>query len=376
MSDSVEDHTPFHYDIPTTMKKSLDDIRARIDAIDGRLVKLLNQRAKLGQAIAEVKKRDGRPVYHPARENEILERVVGLNDGPLPDGPLTNIFREIFSATRAVERELKVASLGVAGSYSHLAALKLFGHSAVHLHEASFDDVFAAVEKGQADYAVVPVENSIEGPIGQTLDLLATSPLTVYAEHCYPIRLTVMAKADDLSKVKTLYTHYMPRAQSRRWLGAHLSGVKVVETPSSSEAAARAAKDPDGAAIGSAEAAALYGLSTLVEGIEENPGNQTRFFVMSRTAPPKGKRNKTSLVLSANDEAGALFSILRPFAQGGINLSKIISRPDRSGRWEYRFFIDIDGDADDPKVAACLKKVARSAKSLKIVGAYPAADGV
>ncbi len=274
------------------MKKNLDDIRQRIDAIDERLIKLLNQRAKLGQQIAEVKKRDGGPVYHPGRENDILARVAERNNGPLPDDALQNIYREIFSATRAVERELKVASLGAEGSYSHLASLKLFGHSAVHLHEPSFDDVFDAVEKGRADYAVVPVENSIDGPIGQTLDLLANTPLTIYAEYCLPITLTAMGRVDRVGDAKTLYTHFAPRAQARKWIGAHLAGVKVVETSSSSEAASRAAKDPTGIAIGSVEVAALHGMNILAEGIEESSGNQTRFFVMSRTAPPKGRRTK------------------------------------------------------------------------------------
>lgn len=374
-SDSVEPPARFDYDTSQDMKDNLNDLREKIDKIDEQLVRLFNRRARLGQKVAEVKQRDGKPVYHPDRENEILARVAERNEGPLLDPALQNIFREIFSATRSVERELKIASLGGAGSYSHLASLKLFGHSAVHLLEPNFNDVFAAVEKGRADYGVVPVENSIEGPVGQTLDLLAKTPLTVYAEFYLSIKPTLLSKAKNLGAITTLYTHYMPLAQCRTWVAAHLPQAAVVETGSSSAAAALAAKDPKSAAIGSEEAARLYKLRVLATGIEERADNQTRFFVIAQNPPPPGERNKTSLVLSTADSPGALYEIIRPFADAGVNLSKIQSRPDRSGRWEYLFFIDLDGRADEEPVAGCLAAIRARTTRLTILGSYPAADG-
>jgi len=351
--------------------KSVKQIREKIDKIDQKLVKLLNQRAALAVDIAAVKQKTGSPIFLPARENEILKRVEALNKGPLPDEPLKNIFREIFSATRSVERKIKVASLGPAGTFSNLAAMRMFGSSCVHTLEPSFEAVFRDVEKGVADFGVAPVENAIEGEIGQTLDLFMDSDVNIYGELYYRINHNLLSKAKSMDKIKTLYTHYMPLGQCRRWVAQNLPGARVIETSSTSEAAKMAAKDASSAAIGALEAAKIYGLPVLAGNIEDKPGNQTRFFIISKSKSPRSGKDKTSIMFSISDAAGALSKILRPFAAKGLNLSKIQSRPTKKENWQYVFFIDFDGHRDDPDVKWALNKVKSQTIFLKTLGSYP-----
>lgn len=353
--------------------KDLEKIRKKIDRVDERIIDLLNQRASLAMEIAKLKRKTGSPVYLPARENDILRKVEKKNSGPLPGEALQNVFREIFSATRSVEKEIKVASLGPAGSFSHLAAVRLFGSSLRHVLEPGMDVVFSDVVKGKTDFGVVPVENSIEGEVGQTLDLLMDSPVNIYGELFYRVSQNLLSKSRSLKGIKTLYSHDMPLRQCRQWVARELPGVKIVETSSSSEAARRAARSKTAAAIGAAEAAEIYGLSILAERIEDRPGNQTRFFIISRTKAPRSGNDKTSIILSIKDEPGALGRILRPFAARGLNLSKIQSRLSRERRWKYVFFIDFEGHEDDRKTKDVLKKLESQAVFLKVLGSYPKA---
>ncbi|MBF0293375.1 MAG: chorismate mutase, partial [Nitrospinae bacterium] len=258
--------------------KELAEIRAKIDGLDDKLVVLLNERAELAKKIAEVKRKKGSPVYVQSREIAILKKVALKNAGPLSAEALGGVFREIFSATRSVEKELKIACLGPEGTFSHLAARKMFGTSSVYTLEPGFDGVFRDVEKGSADFGVVPVENTIEGSIGQTMDLLIESQARISGETYFDVHHNLLSLAKSVKSVKTLYTHYQPLGQCRKWLALNLPGVKVVETGSSSQASIRALDDPKGAAIGAMEAAQIYGLGVLAERIEERTGNQTRFF--------------------------------------------------------------------------------------------------
>jgi chorismate mutase/prephenate dehydratase len=351
--------------------KELAGIRAKIDGLDEKLLALLNERAELAKKIAEVKRKKGAPVYVQSREIEILKKVARKNAGPLSAEALAGVFREIFSATRSVEKELKVACLGPAGTFSHLAAQKLFGASSVYALAPGFDGVFRDVEKGSADFGVVPVENMIEGSIGQTMDLLIESQARIFGETYYDVHHNLLSRAKSIRSIKALYTHYMPLGQCRKWIAVNLPGVKVVETSSSSLACLKALDDPKGAAIGALEAASIYGLGVLVERIEERTGNQTRFFVISMDKPPVSGRDKTSIVFSIKDSPGALFKILSPFAERGINLSKIQSRPRKTPDWEYLFFVDFEGNLNDAEVKLALKKVKSHTQFFKALGSYP-----
>jgi len=351
--------------------KDLNEIREEIDSIDEKLVALLNKRATLAQRIARIKKKSGSPVYIPARENHILKRVSELNGGPLSPEALKGVFREIFSATRSVEKEIKVACLGPAGTFSHLAATRLFGSSSIYSLEGGIDAVFKCVEKAGADFGVVPVENTIEGAIGQTMELLIESQVNIFGELYFDVHHNLLSNAAKLKDIKTLYTHYMPKGQCKKWVALNLPGVKIIETSSSTEAAAKAKNDKRGAAIGAAEAAAIYGLNVLAEKIEDMPGNQTRFFVISLDKAPRSGTDKTSIVFSIKDSVGALTKILKPFAAKQINLSKIQSRPRKLAGWEYVFFIDLDGHTDDPDVKWALSKVVSQTTFFKALGSYP-----
>ena len=351
--------------------KGLGEIRGKIDTIDQKLIKLLNQRAKLGVEIAKVKAKTGAPIFLPARENHILEKIGEANNGPLSHESLIHIFREIFSGTRAVEKPLKIACLGPAGSFSHLATLRVFGQSSEHMLEPGIDTVFQNVERGRADFGVVPVENTIEGAVGQTMDLFIDSPVKVIAETYYEIHLNLLSRERKLQDINTLYTHYMPLGQCRSWINRNLPKAKVIQTSSSAEAAQRAGKTKKAAAIGAHAAARIYGLSVLAEKIEERTGNHTRFLVISMQESPRSGCDKTSILFSTKDEPGALSKILGPFATKNLNLSKIQSRPSPVKQWEYVFFADFDGHMDDPDTKWVLKKIKPTTIFLKSLGSYP-----
>ncbi len=349
----------------------LNTLRKKIDEIDKRLVKTLNKRAGLGQKIASIKHKTNSPVFLPARERDILKSVAAENKGPLSNESLGCIFREIFSATRAVEKPITVSFLGPEGSFSHLASLKLFGSSCQRIFETGIDMVFSDVEKERADFGVVPIENSIEGTVGQTHDLLIKSPVKIYAETYFEIHINLLSNASGLKNVKTLYTHYMPLGQCRRWVSQNLPGVKIVEMSSTAAAAKKAAASDKSAALGAYEAAGIYKLGILAEKIEERQGNQTRFLVISLKDSPENGAEKTSIVFSIKDEAGALSEILRPFSVKNLNLSKIHSRPSPEKGWEYVFFVDFDGNASAPEAQWVLKKIKPLTIFLKNLGSYP-----
>lgn len=351
--------------------KKLEDYRKEIDKIDERLLKLINKRAAIGVKIAEVKAKTGSPVFLPARERQILKKIAANNQGPLSAEAACNVFREIFSATRSVEKAMRISCLGPAGSFSHLATLRLFGASVESAFQGGIDMVFDDVEKGVADMGVVPIENSIEGAVGQTLDRFVTSPLKIFGETYLDIHLSLLSLAKKVKDVKTLYTHYMPLGQCRAWVGRNLPGVNIIETSSSAEASIRAREDKTAAALGAPEAAKIYGLGSLAERIEERQDNQTRFLVISRTESPKSGADKTSIIFSTRDEAGALYKILRPFADRGLNLTKIQSRPNPERNWEYVFFVDFDGHMESPEAKKALEKIRPRTVFLKVLGSYP-----
>jgi chorismate mutase/prephenate dehydratase len=345
--------------------------RAEIDALDDRIVALLNDRAKHAVAIGALKT-DG-AAYRPEREAQVLRRVAAAGRGPLPQEALSRIFVEIMSACRSLEQKLAVAFLGPAGTFSEMALTKQFGASVEALPCASIDEVFRAAETGGARYAVVPVENSTEGAVGRTLDLLLSTPLKICAEVVLRVQQNLMAKRAALKSLRRVYSHPQSLGQCQQWLSRHLPAAERVAVASNAEAARVAAKEVRSAAIGPEIAAAHYGLKVLARSIEDDPKNRTRFLVLgSEDAGPSGS-DRTSLVMSAHNRPGAVHELISAFAEHGVSMTRLESRPARTGQWEYFFYVDIEGHQQEPKVAQSLAALREKAPFVKIFGSYPAA---
>jgi chorismate mutase / prephenate dehydratase len=352
------------------MSDSIKGIRRSIDALDRRLVRLLSARARLAQRIGRLK--EG-AAYRPEREAQVLRAIIRSNPGPLADGVLARLFTEIMSACRALEDSLSVAYLGPHGTFSQEAALKQFGANAALVPCLSIDEVFRQVETAATGYAVVPVENSTEGAIGRTLDLLLATPSKICGEVMLPIRQCLMSRAGKLSGIRKVYSHTQSLAQCQQWLARKLPQAERVAVVSNAEAARMAAREPRAAAIGPRTAAALYGLGLLARNIEDEPKNTTRFLVLAaHDAAPSG-RDKTSLILSTRNVPGAIHDLLTPLAANKVSMSRLESRPSRTGLWEYAFYVDVEGHQQDANVARALAALERKATFLKILGSYPAA---
>ncbi|MBM3357867.1 MAG: prephenate dehydratase [Betaproteobacteria bacterium] len=352
------------------MSDKLKQIRDRIDVLDARLVELLSMRARLAQRIGKLKAGD---VYRPEREAQVLRRALAANRGPLSDSALARLFTEIMSACRALEDAMTVAYLGPEGTFSQEAAVKHFGGLTVMRPCASIDEVFRQVETGATGYSVVPVENTTEGAVGRTLDLLLSTSAKICGEVMLPVRQCVMGKARGLRDVRIVYSHTQSLAQCQQWLARHLPHAERVPVVSNAEAARVAARRRNAAAIGSKTAAALYGLKMLARNVEDEPKNTTRFLVLARhDAAPSGK-DKTSLIMSARNVPGAIHELLTPLAEHQVSMTKLESRPSRAGLWEYVFYVDVEGHQQDANVARALAEVERKASFLKNLGSYPAA---
>ncbi|MGH7789353.1 MAG: prephenate dehydratase [Candidatus Binatia bacterium] len=354
---------------------SLEALRAQIDQLDEQLVRLLNRRAGLAVKVGHVKARAGQGAakYAPEREKRVLQRLARLNDGPLRPQHLRMIFREVMSGCLALEQPLRIAYMGPAGTYSQQAAAEQFGSGAALRPYASIDAVFDEVERGRAEYGVVPVENSTEGVVAQTLDRFISSPLAIKAEVLLRIDHCLMARDADPRHVRRIVSHPQSLAQCRGWLGQHFAGVPVEEMASNAAAAAYAARHPGAAAIAGRRAAERYKLKVVAESIQDLPNNVTRFLVISNDVRGKSTGDdKTSILFAVPHESGALFKVLASFAQQRINLSTIESRPLKGRAWEYVFFIDLSGHADEPRMAKALAALRRRALFVKVLGSYPA----
>lgn len=357
-------------------KEQLAKLREDIDRIDREILRLLNERAGFAHRIGEIKHGS---IYRPEREAQILRRLADENHGPLSTEAIQQIFREVMSACLALEQALKVAYLGPAGTYSESAARKHFG-SAPGLEPCpGIDDVFRAVTAGSADYGVVPVENSTEGAVGRTLDLLLTSQLKICGEINLPIHHNLMAKSIKPEQLKRIYSHPQSLAQCQEWLNRHMPGAERIPAASNAEAARLAAQDESAAAIAGAGAAALYGLHTLHANIEDDPANTTRFLVIAEhDAGPSGN-DKTSLACSAQNKPGAVHELLTPLARHGVSMTRFESRPSRSmgglggAQWEYVFYMDLLGHREDAPVRNALEELRRCAGYVKELGSYPLA---
>jgi len=350
--------------------------RRAIDTLDAQIQKLLTRRAEHAQAIAKFKQGGkGGPVYRPEREAQILRKVKARNRGPLPDDNLTRIYREIVSSCRALEQELSVAYLGPAGTFTEEAALKHFGHAVATRPLGAIDEVFREVESGNAVYGVVPVENSTEGVINHTLDMFLVSSLKICGEIELPIHHHLLSRSARPRRVKRVVSHQQSLAQCREWLDANLAGVERQAVSSNAEAARLAARDSRLLAIAGESAARRYRLTSLADNIEDRPDNTTRFLVIGRHPAQASGRDKTSLLLSGRNRPGALARLLAPLARRKINMTRIESRPSRGSRWEYVFFIDLDGHARDRKLKLAMADLEKEAAFLKWLGSYPRAIG-
>lgn len=353
------------------MDNALHGLRQRIDEIDDTILGLLNRRAEIVTEIGRLKRLDQAHPHVPRREQEIFERLERQNPGPFPPEGVRAVFREIMSASLALEQPLKVAYLGPQGTFTHMACLKQFGASAAAVPVNSIKDVFSEVERGRADYGVVPIENSTEGVVTHTLDLLADSQLRIAGEIVQEVSHNLLSRGGVLADVKRIYSHPQALAQCREWLARHAPNIRVVEVYSTARAAELCRDEPDAAAIASDLAARLYGLAVIQKRIEDNPANTTRFLVIAPRSLERTGRDKTSIMVSVKDRVGALYEMLKPFSEYGLNLTKIESRPSRRKAWEYFFYIDIEGHVDDQPVKQALEALRPQCQVMKVLGSYP-----
>ncbi len=356
---------------------TLAELRQQIDALDAHILSLLNTRATCAQRVAEVKlaeQPDITTFYRPEREAQVLRRIMALNPGPLSDETVARLFREIMSACLALEKPIEVAFLGPLGTFTHAAALKHFGQSVLARPLATIDEVFREVEAGTVPYGVVPVENSSEGVVNYTLDRFVDSPLQIIGEVELRIHHHLLApETTAATAISRIYSHQQSLAQCRQWLDANYPKAERVAVSSNAEAARRVQGEWHSAAIAGETAATLYGLKTLSACIEDHPDNTTRFLIIGREAVPASGSDKTSLMISVKNTAGALYHVLEPFHRRGINLTRIESRPSRGDVWTYVFFIDLEGHQNDPLIQAALTELEPQLRRLKGLGSYPRA---
>ena len=361
----------------------LQRLREQIDRVDDRILEALNERARLARAVGSLKVGQA---YRPEREAQVLRRVKEGNPGPLGGETVAFLFREIMSACLALERPITVAYLGPRGTFSERATLKHFGLAADAVPTASIDEVFRSVESGASDFGIVPVENSTEGAVGRSLDLMPQTPMKVCGEVIVRIHHHLMANTTapgnpamtkeallDFSGIGRVFSHGQSLGQCHEWLNTNLPHAERVAVASNAEAARRASTEPGSAAVAGEMAAEHYGLTILASNIEDEPNNTTRFLILGDYQPRPSGRDKTSLILSARNRAGAVYEMLTPFATRGVSMTKFESRPSRVALWEYLFFVDIEGHRDDPQVAEALEEVGRIAGYIKVLGSYPAA---
>ena len=363
---------------PAPAADALEGVRAEIDRIDSELQSLIAARARLAQRVGSSKRAAGTPTsefYRPEREAEVLRQVITRNEGPLTNEEMVRLFREIMSACLAQQEPLKIAFLGPEGTFTQQAVLKHFGHSVRALPLPAIDEVFREVESGAADFGVVPIENSTEGTVSHTADMFLLSPLKICGEIELRVHQHLMGRVESLERIERVCSHQQSLAQCRGWLAENLPHVERIAASSNAEAARRA-RDEDGTAAIAGEAAAqVYGLRILVPEIEDRPDNSTRFLVVGRKILASSGGDRTTLLLSAPDTAGpgALLKLLEPLARHGISMSRLESRPSRRKKWDYVFFVDIEGHAAEPKVAAALAEIKTRASLCKLLGSYPRA---
>ena len=350
-------------------------LRDQIDALDLQIMQAISDRARCAQQVAEVKKQQGDSAYYkPEREAQVLRHIMEQNSGPLDNEEMARLFRQIMSACLALEQPVKVAFLGPEGTFTQEAALKHFGDSAISVPMAAIDEVFRDVLAGSCNYGVVPVENSTEGVISHTLDSFMDSSLKICGEVELRIHQNLLigpnTNKDNITRV---YSHAQSLAQCRQWLNSNLPNVERVAVSSNAEAAKRVQGEWNSAAIAGDMSCQLYGLEKLNDKIEDNPDNSTRFLIIGRQEVPPSGDDRTSIVVSVQNKTGALHDLLEPFRRNNVDMTRLESRPSRSSKWSYVFFIDFVGHIEDASVAAVLKELSADVADLKVLGSYPRA---
>lgn len=351
----------------------LKNLRKKIDSIDKKIIRLLNMRAKITLGIAKIKRKEGRGIYSPDREREVLRKITTISKGPLSSVALEAIYREIMSCSLSLNKPLKIAYLGPEVTFTHLAALKRFGSQVQYLACDSISDVFLEVGRDAADYGVVPIENTIEGAVSHTLDMFVDSDLKICAQVILDVSHNLLANCPK-NKIKRIYSNPQVFGQCRIWLKENLAHVEKVEVSSTTRAAQIAAKEKYSACIASSLAARVYKLNVVARDIEDSPHNITRFLVISKTDVPRTGYDKTSIMFSIKDRVGALHDMLLPFKRCGINLTKIESRPSKKKAWDYYFFVDLEGHRDVPQVKKALQELENKCTFLKVLGSYPVGE--
>ncbi len=355
-------------------KRGLEAIRKEIDELDRNLVEMLNHRAGLAKAIGLLKGQDGKPFFTPEREREIYERLMQINPGPLQNRQIVSIFREIISAARAAEKPLACAYWGPPGTFTHLAALQTFGSSSRLVPVESISDVFLAIEHGDADYGVVPVENSVAGVVPETLDMFPQTNVKICAEAYVPIHHHLVSVASSLENIQRVFAGPQPSMQCRRWLKANLPQAEIIEVVPTARAAEKALGDPESAAIANKLGAQTLGIGILVEHIEDNPHNRTRFLVVGYNDPARTGRDKTSLMFNLRNRPGELHRALGAFVEHEVNLMMIESRPAQRATFEYIFYCDCAGHHSDENLARAIESLKAQALETTVLGSYPALE--
>lgn len=360
------------------MSKPLAELRTKIDSIDRELLDLLNRRAVVAQQVGEVKKREGSPFFRPDRVAQVIERIQQINTGPLSNAHVAAVWREIMSACLALESPIRVAFLGPAGTFSEQAALQFFGASIEPLPCVSIDEVFRATAAGGASYGVVPVENSTEGVVSRSLDLLLNTPLHIVGECSLMVRHNLLRLSDSLDGIEAVYAHPQALAQCQGWLNTHLPDALRHAASSNAEGARLASTNPSWTGIASDRAAAQFGLHTAAHAIQDDAFNRTRFAIVclpqTLATPAASGRDCTSLVVSVPNRPGAVHDLLMPLKTHGVSMTRFESRPARSGQWEYYFYIDLAGHPSDPPVASALAELQQLCAFYKVLGTYPLSD--
>jgi chorismate mutase/prephenate dehydratase len=349
----------------------LKPLREKIDAIDAQLLDLLNQRARVAQEVGHVKAETNAPVFRPEREAQVLRRLGDRNPGPLPTPDIQTIFREVMSACRALERRVIVAYLGPVGTFSEQAMYKHFGHAVEGLPCASIDEVFRATEAGTADFGVVPIENSSEGAVNRTLDLLLQTTLSISGGLSIPVHHSLMTRSGTMDGVTCICAHSQTLAQCQVWLKLNYPDIERHAVASNGEAARMAADDPTVAAIAGEIAGEHYNLGVVKAHVQDDPHNRTRFAIIGRLQPGPSGKDQTSLVLAVPNKAGAVYNMLAPLAKHGVSMTRFESRPARIGTWEYYFYVDVEGHAHEKKVEDALAELKQGAPFFKVLGSYP-----
>ncbi len=360
-----------------SLEKDLKSLRDQIDGIDSALLKLLNDRVALAKEIGVIKEKhseDSTVIYRPEREAQVVRRLTEENTGDLTAEQVNLLYREVMSICRGAEARLRVAVLGPEATFTEMAALQQFGSSVEIVYQSRIDQVFKAVETGNTDYGVVPVENSTEGVVSATADMLATTSLNIAGEIQLAIHQALLSQEASLASVKTIFSHTQSLSQCQVWLRENLPNAKVESVSSNAQAARLASESEHSGAIASERAAQTYNLNVLASHIEDNKENTTRFLVLSREQVAASGKDKTSLIMSCKNEPGSLFKLLKPLHDHGISMLKIESRPSKTKRWEYLFFVDVEGHQEDEELKLALSEVEEAAEYFRVLGAYPGAD--